>query len=741
MKIRTIAVFALSILLVACTTTASKTPQMPSQTPKVGATQAPSKTFAPTAKPTQISAPTSTATSTTTPEANLALKRVAQLGGSINGITIVGDVAYIGMGPRVAAIDISDHQDPQLTVQSEPLPGLVTQLVQVSQGGDPLLLANAGKYLILLDTSTPGKIKPIHQLELQGEVTAMVWDTSVRILYAGGTIYQSPMSLGYTGFVSAVDISLERRLRLSNSVRIPARVLSLALGNGSLFAGGEGQETGLYHIQLKTPLELDTPRLVIASTPEEPLHPIHMQVIGERLYLGYRAIEAYDITDPDQPVRAWSVNVDIVVDSFKVVGKQITAFGWTILTEYKLDIVTIPEPIEGTPLGVISADVAMHNGNLLVAYNDLEIYDISNPQGPWLEGSYQAAVIHAIDAAANESTVFVVDNGLGASNSGATVRGFSLPDLVPLGQVETELPGWYSYVGLALEGDWMYVAGKNGIWVYDVGSSQPKLLGNVEIGKGEIFAIAALNIGGQRLLVAAQATEDHSGMLSIYALTDWEQPTKLGEPLSLDQGNISQIIWNGSALYVLLDSSYFANIDMLYTIDYDNNALALRGSLELAGYIEHMGVEGNTVMLTGIDEQMDQPFVTVVEAEPLRIVAKVTLPEHGMGLAMVKDKALVVVGGQYCTAHLLTFDLQDPANPRQVNAMDMAASAGTRGITIIPSVYLILANGAGGLELLDYNISVTGSLGKHLLPCEAGGTRCSSPVGNLTILGDLDVHN
>ena len=712
MKIRTIALFVLSTLLAACTTTAPITPQLPSKSPEASATkiQFPSKTFTPIPEPTQTSTPSSTLTSTITPKTNLILERVAQTGGSINGITVMGDVAYVGKGSRVAAIDISDHKNPQLIGQSEPLPGLVTHLVQISQGGGLLLLANAGKYLVMLDTSTPSEIKPIHQLELQGEITAMVWDSTVSTLYAGGSIYQAPMSLGYIGFVSAVNITLDKHLKLANSVTMSARVLSLALGNGSLFVGGEGEQTGLYHIQVKAPFELDTPYLVIASTSEEPLHPVHMQVIGDRLYLGYRAIEAYDINEPNQPVRIWRVYTDIVVDGFNVVGDQIIAFGWTILTEFKLDIVTIPEPIEGAPLGVVSADTAMHNDELLVAYNDLEIYNAANPQAPQLVGSYQAGMIHAIDAAANGSTVFVVDNGLGASNSEVTIDVFSLPDLAPLGQVNTELPTWYSYIDMALEDDRLYIAGETGILLYDVSSSQPSLLGNVEVNQGTIFAIAAMNIGAQRLLVTGQAAEDHSCMLTVYDLTDWQQPTRLGEPLTLDKGNISQIIWNQSALYVLLDSSYFAKSDMLYAIEFNHNNLAMKEALELAGYIKHMAVNGNTIILAGIDWQMDQSFATVVEAEPLRIMAKTTLPEYGMGLAMVRDKALVVVGGEYGAAQLLIFNLKDPTNPRQINAMDIAVSAGTRRITIIPSPYSILANGAGGVEVWDDSILAIGSV-------------------------------
>jgi hypothetical protein len=104
-------------MMVACqpviqTTQPAKTESQLSTTP----TQVTSQTSTPPPSPTLTHTPLPAPTLTSKPpsENNLVLERVSQLGGSINGITIVGDVAYVGMGPRVAAIDISDHQNPQL---------------------------------------------------------------------------------------------------------------------------------------------------------------------------------------------------------------------------------------------------------------------------------------------------------------------------------------------------------------------------------------------------------------------------------------------------------------------------------------------------------------------------------------------------------------------------------------------------------------------------------------------------
>ncbi|GAP12781.1 hypothetical protein LARV_00517 [Longilinea arvoryzae] len=686
---RMLVFFVLAGMLVSCASVTPPTP--PAATP--GATRIP--TIAPTASLTP--APTSDRT----------LERLAQTGGSINGITVMGDLAYVGLGPRVAVIDLRQPESPRLVSQSEPLPGLVSQLIQVSGGRAARLLVNAGKYLVLMDGSDPEAILPIRRLDLGGAITAMVWDERANILYAGGSIYQRPFSLGYTGFVSAVGLGPDDDLKVMSTVALPARVLSLALGQASLFAGAEGEESGLYHVRVSTPGSLSAPRRVIASTPEDPLQPTSMQVIGDRLYLGYRSIDAYDITNPDQPARAWRVYASIVVKSFQVAGEQVIAFGWTITNEFMLNTITPSEPIQGAPIGVISSVTAMHGTGFLVAYNDLEIHDAVDPQTPRLVGSFKAPVTHAIDAAAGDSAVFVVDNGTGASNSGAILRGFRLPDLEPLGQAPIEFPvgsGWYAYDGMALEGDRVYIAKADGVWAYAISGSEPTLLGKVALEDERFEAIAATRLDGKRLLLTAQSTEDHFITLKVYDLTDLQNPNRPGDPLTLDQGSGVQMVWNGAAIDLLLDRSYFSpESDRLYAITYENRALERKQSLEIPGYIEGMAAGEGFLLLTGIDESLSEAFVLVVESGPLKIASRTTLPEVGLGVAAVGDQARVVAGGgEAGAAQLLTLDVHDLADPRQVDALDIASSQNNAVPILATPSYVILANGSGGVEVLAF---------------------------------------
>jgi hypothetical protein len=695
-------------MMVACqpfiqTTQPAKTESQLSTTP----TQVTSQTSTPPPSPTLTHTPLPAPTLTSKPpsENNLVFEHVSQLGGSINGITIVGDVAYVGMGPRVAAIDISDHQNPQLIGQSDPLPGLVTQLVQVSNGAAPLLAISAGKYLVVIDTSNPDGLKSIHQLELPGTVSAMVWDYRLSILYAGGSTYQAPYE--YSGFIAALGLTLDNRLKLMNSVSLPKQPVSIALAEGGLFAATVSYTGGLYYIKLETPGELSTPHLVIASSTDNGFAPYSLQVVGDRLYAGVNMdLQAYDITDPERTVQVWKEFVGFMAMSFSFNGTQIDIFGWGAAGTYLpgQDVFTAPQPITGIPTGEVASITTSHQGDFLVAYQDLEIYTPDDAQGLELVGSYQPAVIDILGAASDEHAVYVVDNGTGDGKNTATLQVFSLPNLQPVGQVATDVPnswGWFS--GLAVEGERAYLAAIDGLWVYDLSSPSPTLLNKLDIIDGQLNAITAIKLGDRRILILSQEPSDLS-VLTAYDLTDVQRPVRMGSLLTVDQGPIYQMTWNGSSLYAVRTAIYESDSDLLYLIGFDGEDLALRGKKSLPGSIFSMAVDNGLVALTGTD---GLALVSALDAQSPQIEAEVALPEPGSGVAIVKDTAVVITGGNNGAAQLLAFDVHNPTNPRQVKSMDIAFSASLIGPIPASNPYIILAKGSAGMEVLEALVSST----------------------------------
>ncbi len=636
---------------------------------------------------------------TSAPLTELNLERVAQLGGSINGITIQRDIAYVGMGPRVAAIDISQHEHPRLIGKSDPLSGLVTQLLQISEEPNQLLLVNAGKYVEIIDTSNMNKINAIRQLELPGSINTMVWDAGRSILSAGGSIFQPSQS--YSGYVSTIHVSPDNQLTLISTVTIPDRLLRLAMGESYLYAGVEGEQGGLYFIQLNTFGELTPPRLVIASTPENPLHPLRMQVIGERLYLSYRSIEGYDITKPDQPAKIWTgYTGGNVVDDFSLIGNQIYYFGWTILSEFVEGAISAPEPIDGLPVGEIASVTTIHNGAFLVAFNDLEIYDTANTEDLKLIGKYQTYITNAMAAVANENRVFVVDTGIGDGLSNAVLRVLSLRNLEPVGQVTTEFLNGYGqgYRGIALDGDRLYLASENSVWIYAVSSSEPTLQAKLELTDGRVDTITAMTVGKKRLLVTAQQVHYFSS-LAVYDMTDIKNPMKLGTPLKADRGSVIQMIWDGSTLYALQDTSYHADVDRLFILRLENDALTVRETLELDKHITAIAVSKDTLAILSTK---GVSIFSAVKDEPFKLMAQTTLPEIGEGVAIINSVLLVATGQEYGAAQLLPFDIQDLMYPSQLMAADIAVSNNHFVPILVTNSYVILANGAGGVEMLSF---------------------------------------
>jgi hypothetical protein len=620
---------------------------------------------------------------------------MAQIGGRISGITVVGDIAYVGMGPRVAAIDISQLDNPQLIHQSEPLPGAVTQLIQIDQASALFLLVSAGQHLVLMDASQHDELKPVQQLAMAGAVSALVWDPQQGMAYVGGSIFQGPDR--YSGYISSIELTAANRLQIIDYTDMPERPLSLALGEERLYVGAEGYSGGLYDIQLGGQGLLSEPRLLIASTPIEPLQPMCMQVFGDRLLLSYQSVEAYNITQPNQPEKIWSVGGN-VVQSFIMEGEQIYAFGWTILSEFMRFVGSVPEPILGSPLGVTGSVTAVHNGHFLVAYDNLEIYQPIDPDGLKLVGSFQSPVTNAIGMAINEAAIFIVDQGVAFGSTTGDLRVLNLPDLKQRVKISLEYPSWNWFRGMSLDTDRLYLATTDRLSVYGLSGDELTYLGQVEINGGGIEAIAVLPDPGRRLLVVAQQAAENS-LLKAYNLSDLENPELVGDPLILEKGEIIQMIWSESTLFAIYRPAYQYESAMLFQITFEDTTLTLHDSLLVPGYVVAMAVDNDYVTLASSEALF---MVSAKATEPLTLQAQASLPEAGKGVVFNKGSVLVAVGDEYGAAQLLAFDRQDPALPRQESVLDIPVSKLNQVPIMASGPYVIIANGVGGVEVLRY---------------------------------------
>jgi hypothetical protein len=89
---------------------------------------------------------------------------VAQLGGRVNAVALDGNIAYVGIGPRLVTVDISDPTTPRFLGQSDMLPELVNAVV--AQDGIAYV---AGADLYIYDVSDPTAPVIISKLSDFGE--------------------------------------------------------------------------------------------------------------------------------------------------------------------------------------------------------------------------------------------------------------------------------------------------------------------------------------------------------------------------------------------------------------------------------------------------------------------------------------------------------------------------------------------------------------------------------------------
>jgi len=105
--------------------------------------ETPTATFTPIPSPTATTTPLPTATSTPLPTPvragptatpipvgdEVSFELVAQVGGQINSFAVSGNYILVGQGPRLVVLDAGDPADLTPIGQSDPLPGLVSNLM------------------------------------------------------------------------------------------------------------------------------------------------------------------------------------------------------------------------------------------------------------------------------------------------------------------------------------------------------------------------------------------------------------------------------------------------------------------------------------------------------------------------------------------------------------------------------------------------------------------------------------
>lgn len=239
---------------------------------------------APTTTPTPSPTPTLTPTPISTP-VPLSVNLAGQIGGEVYAVTVQNNLAYIGVGPRLTILDVSDPSHPHVIGQTSVLAGVI-QNITISGQYAYVAAGNGG--LRIIDVSNPAIPIEVGSFEYSAP-QHLINDVSV----AGNYVY---IVSDINGILSVLDIT---------NPAVPREIANLwiAFGSGVSVVGNhayvtEGQRLRIINVADPThPTELSVTAMSGCTAISRPV------VVGNLVYLtsGKGGLRIFNVNDPTHP--------------------------------------------------------------------------------------------------------------------------------------------------------------------------------------------------------------------------------------------------------------------------------------------------------------------------------------------------------------------------------------------------------------------------------------------------------
>jgi uncharacterized repeat protein (TIGR01451 family) len=605
----------------------------------------------------RIYQPSLTPTKPTAPSADAHnVELLGHIGGASLGVYVQGDYAYIGEGPRLTILDISDPSDPTLVGKTDPLPGVV-QNVTVS--GSYAYVADKGGGLRVVDVSDPANPSEVGVYVAPADVLGVYVVDSTAYVAAGGSGLRvvnvsdpaDPVELGFRvvpGIASGVYVS----------------------GTLAHIAGGY---FGLRVVDVSSPT--NPVEIGFHNTPG---YATDVHVSGGTAYVadgpdgGLRAV---DVGNPISPVEVGFY--DTSGDAYGVYVREGTAYvadGWG-----GLRVLDVSDPTNPSAVGAHgSAAFDVHiSGNTayLADYGGLHVVDVSNPANLTWVGNCDI-LGSALGTYIDGSTAYVA-----AADDGLRVVDVSNP-LSPTEVGYEGTPGGDAY-DVYVSSATAYVVNGDALWVIDV--SDPADPVAVGVGHSPHFGTAVW-IAGSIAYVAA----GESG-LRVVDVSNPAWPTEVAfyETSAMD-------------VYVVDNTVYLAaEYNGLLILDVSNPiSPTLVGSHDTPGHAQGVDVSGSIAYVA--DREGGLRVVGVSDPTNPTELGSYHTPEGPADVYISGDTAYVAAG----PGGLRVVDVSNPANPVEVGFYDIPGESegwryGANGVQVSDNIAYV-AGGDGGLFILYY---------------------------------------
>jgi hypothetical protein len=481
---------------------------------------------------------------------------VGQEGGESYSVAVQGAYAYVGIGPRLAVVNVSNPALPVLSGRSAPLPGIVQgiaasgntagvaagasglQVVDVTNASSPEWkgsldtpgwahnVAIAGNYAYVADGGGGLRIisisDPLVPVEVGSVSSALMGGEARGIAVAGNTAY---VGAGAGGLVMV-------------NVTTPSSPAILGVYPGPVATNVVVSDTIAYVVDSQNVEVL----VVDVSNPASPVLedstfptgvPDELNVSGWYLYVavGDAGMDIFNLDPATGEIASYQATQDTPGVAHDVAAAGLYSYvadGWAGLRI--VDVLTDPSaPVEvgsyqtlGDALGL---DVSGSHAYVAAGDDGLSIMDLADVTNPTRVGSEDTAG-YAQAAAVGGTWAYVADG-----NGGLAVVDVTNP-ANPTLQVQLPMPGTGYAWAVALQGNYAYVAAESeGMQVVDVSTpASPSIVGFFKPASGdEVWDVAVdgnyayLAAGPSGVRVVDISTPATPAEVAAIASGDWAQ--------------------------------------------------------------------------------------------------------------------------------------------------------------------------------------------------------------------------
>jgi len=591
---------------------------------------------------------------------------LGQAGGALSVVTVQGNFAYLGYGPRLAVLDVTVPTQPVLLGQSQPLTGTVEDIVI---SGTLAYSAASLAGLRVFDVSNPAAPVELGSYVTPGKATNLALTSHYAYLADGDSgLYvidvADPAHPALTRFVSGVGYDVceieghyAYWLGASSSNKDGIlRVYDITNPANPVYAGGTWLEFAY--------------------------SPAGMAVVGTTAYVAASLFYILDVSDPAHMVELSEYEspfayVDVAVaDGYAyLAGLNYATYDSSLLV---MDVHDPAHPVEvgAFPMASYAYGPPLVSGSLAYVPDGafgLRILDVSTPAVPVAIGFY-STLPPASEAAVEDEYACVLDGS----------KGLHVLDVHD--PADPERAGVFAGVGLHwymninVSGQYAYLNDRSRLRIVDVSDPyQPHLTGTYTVPNDPY--IRPLALSGH---FAYFGTGAYHG-LSIVDVSDPAQPTLAGQSAACGDP-FFDIAVAGTTAYLLTE------YDGMCIADVSNPAAPAR-----LGTFDPAGVQLWDVVVAGT-------YVYIAEGETMHIV-DVADPAHPVEVAAFGAGAeisdLAVAPGYVFlddTSGVKAVDVTDASHPALVAAMSLPAY----GRLAFDGTTLYVAAGQYGLYALRF---------------------------------------